>query len=104
MLVCKSCQNKISSLPKEHGSTDFLNNVPWTDETKVKMFGDNAQLQVCTDTLCLIFVKCLIPPVKHSGGGMSWGCFTAIGPGYPAVIELASTPLYTIKIQAFLVF
>jgi len=67
---------------------DFWNNVLWTDETKVKMFGYNAQQHVLRKPNTAYQHKHLIPTVKHGGGGlMIWACSAATGPGHLAVIE-----------------
>ena len=40
----------------------------WSDETKIELFGLNANRHV-------------FPKVKHGGGSMLWGCFSAAGTG-----------------------
>ena len=67
---------------------DFWNNVLWTDQTKVELFGHNAQQHVWRKPNTAYQHKHLIPTVKHGGGGlMMWACFAATGPGHLAVIE-----------------
>ena len=77
--VCKLPLNK---------PQDFWNNVLWTDETKVQMFGHNAQQHVWRKPNTAYQHKHLIPTVKHGGEGlMMWACSAATGPGHLAVIE-----------------
>ncbi|KAF7642649.1 hypothetical protein LDENG_00253840 [Lucifuga dentata] len=54
---------------------DFWENILWTDETKVELFGRRK-------TNTAFQKKNIIPTVKHGGGSvMAWGCFAASGPG-----------------------
>ena len=46
---------------------DLWNNVLWTDETKVEMFGHNAQQHVWRKPNTAYQHKHLIPTVKHCG-------------------------------------
>ena len=67
---------------------DFWNNVLWTEQSKVEMFGHNAQQHVWRKPNTAYQHKHLIPTVMHGGGGlMIWACFTATGPEHLAVIE-----------------
>ena len=50
------------------------NKIIWSDETKIELFGLNAK--------CHVWKKPgTIPKVKHGGGVMLWGCFSAAGTG-----------------------
>ena len=51
------------------------NKIPWSDDTKIELFGLKAK--------CHVWRKPgTIPMVKHGGGSiMLWGCFSAAGPG-----------------------
>ena len=61
---------------------DFWNNVLWTDETKVEMFGHNARRHLWRKPNTTYQHKHLILTVKHGGGGlMIWTRFVAAGPG-----------------------
>jgi hypothetical protein len=59
--------------PKE--SQTMSNKIPWSDETKIELFG--------LSTKCHIWRKLgTIPTVKHGGGSiMLWGCFSVAGTG-----------------------
>uniref|UniRef100_H2M9V3 Transposase Tc1-like domain-containing protein n=1 Tax=Oryzias latipes TaxID=8090 RepID=H2M9V3_ORYLA len=54
----------------------FWENVLWTDETKLELFGKAHQLYNT------------VPTVKHGGGSvLFWGCFAASGTGCPEVVQ-----------------
>ncbi len=56
-------------------------NVIWSDETKIELFGKNSTCRVWRKNAEL-HPKNTIPTVKHGGGNiMLWGCFSAKGPG-----------------------
>ena len=62
----------------------YWQNITWTDETTVELFGRNTQ--------CVVEKahqhQHLIPTVKSGGGSiMVWGCFDASGPGQLATSE-----------------
>ena len=99
-LVWKGCQEKASSLWKEHARQLWLarlnlnkpqhlcNNVLWTVKTKVEMFAHNAQQHIRWKPNTAYQHKHLIPTVKHGGGGlMIRACFTATGPQHLAVLK-----------------
>ena len=51
------------------------NNILWSDETKIQLFGMNAKSHVWRK-------PGTIPTVKHGGGSiMLWGCFSVAGTG-----------------------
>ncbi|KAK3564010.1 hypothetical protein QTP86_006830 [Hemibagrus guttatus] len=57
-------------------------NVIWSDETKIELFGKNSTCRVWRRTNAELHPKNTIPTVKHGGGNiMLWGCFSAKGPG-----------------------
>ncbi|KAK3515259.1 hypothetical protein QTP70_013040 [Hemibagrus guttatus] len=57
-------------------------NVIWSDETKIKLFGKNSTCRVWRRKNAELHPKNTIPTVKHGGGNiMLWGCFSAKGPG-----------------------
>uniref|UniRef100_A0A3Q3JS38 Transposase n=1 Tax=Monopterus albus TaxID=43700 RepID=A0A3Q3JS38_MONAL len=67
---------------------DFWNNVRWTDESKIELFGHQSRGHVWHKPNTAFQEKNLIPTVKHGGGSvMVWGCFAAAGPGQLTIIE-----------------
>ncbi|KAK3523614.1 hypothetical protein QTP70_002749 [Hemibagrus guttatus] len=57
-------------------------NVIWSDETKIELFGKNSTCRVWRRKNAELHPKHTIPTVKHGGGNiMLWGCFSAKGPG-----------------------
>ena len=60
----------------------FWENVLWTDETKLELFGKSHQLYVHRRRDEASKEKNTVPNVKHGGGSvMLWGCFVASGTG-----------------------
>uniref|UniRef100_A0A9J8B3Q1 Transposase n=1 Tax=Cyprinus carpio carpio TaxID=630221 RepID=A0A9J8B3Q1_CYPCA len=67
---------------------DFWNNVLWTDESKIELFGHRNRGHVWCKSNTAFQERNLIPTVKHGGGSvLVWGCFAAAGPGQLTVIE-----------------
>ncbi|XP_013931349.1 PREDICTED: DNA topoisomerase 2-beta [Thamnophis sirtalis] len=57
-------------------------NVTWSDETKVELFGRNTTRRVWRRENADLHQKNIIPTMKHRGGNiMLWGCFSIKGPG-----------------------
>ncbi|KAK3521087.1 hypothetical protein QTP86_013380 [Hemibagrus guttatus] len=57
-------------------------NVIWSDETKIELFGKNSTCRVWRRKSAELHPKNTIPTLKHGGGNiMLWGCFSAKGPG-----------------------
>lgn len=68
---------------KEHLDTPqhYWENVLWTDETKVELFGKNTQHYVWRKKGTAYQHENIIPTVYYGGGSiMIWGCFAASGP------------------------
>jgi hypothetical protein len=75
---------------KEHLDVpqSYWQNILWTDETKVVLFGRNTQQYVWRKKGTAHQHQNLIPNVKYGGGSiMVWGCFAASGPGQLAIID-----------------
>ena len=67
---------------------DFWDNILWTDETKVELFGRCVSKYIWRRRNTAFHKKNIIPTVKYGGGSvMVWGCFAASGPGRLAVIK-----------------
>lgn len=67
---------------------DFWNNVLWTDESKIELFGNRNRGHVWYKQNKEFQQKYLIPTVKRGGGSvMVWGWFAAAGPGQLKIIE-----------------
>uniref|UniRef100_A0A8C5PUM9 Transposase Tc1-like domain-containing protein n=1 Tax=Leptobrachium leishanense TaxID=445787 RepID=A0A8C5PUM9_9ANUR len=66
----------------------YWQNILWTDETKIELFGKNTQHYVWRKKGTAHQHQNLIPTVKHGRGSiMVWGCFAASGPGRIVVID-----------------
>lgn len=60
----------------------FWDSVLWSDETKINLFGYDGPQKVWRKAGEEYQEKCLMPTVKHGGGGvLLWGCMTAKGVG-----------------------
>ncbi len=59
----------------------YWNHVLWSDETKINLFGSNGVKSVWRQPGEEYKDKCVLPTVKHGGGGsvMVWGCMSAAG-------------------------
>ena len=63
-------------------------NVLWSDETKVELFGHNSKRYVWRKNNNALHPKNTIPTVKHGGDSiMLWGCFTSAGTGALVRVE-----------------
>ncbi|CAJ0952836.1 unnamed protein product [Ranitomeya imitator] len=61
---------------------EFWENVLWSDETKLELFGRNTTCRVWRKKNTELHPSNTIPTVKHGGGNiMLWGFFSAKGPG-----------------------
>lgn len=75
---------------REHIDTPqrYWQNVLWTDETKIELFGKNTQHYLWRRKATAYRHENIIPTVKDGGGNlMIWACFAASGPGQLAIIE-----------------
>ncbi len=75
---------------------DFWENIMWTDESKVELFGRCVSRYIWCKTNTAFHKKNIIPTFKHGGGTvMVWGCFAASEPGQLAIIdETINSALY----------
>ena len=63
-------------------------NILWSDETKIELFGLNAKRYVWRKPSRAHHPSNTIPTMKHGGGSiMIWGCFSAAGIGRLVRIE-----------------
>uniref|UniRef100_A0A8C5PHZ7 Transposase n=1 Tax=Leptobrachium leishanense TaxID=445787 RepID=A0A8C5PHZ7_9ANUR len=82
--VCRKTRLKFAKEHLDH----YWQNILWTDETKIELFGKNTQHYVWRKKGTAHQHQNLIPTVKHGGGSiMVWGCFAASGPGRIVVID-----------------
>ncbi|GAA6067193.1 uncharacterized protein LOC117533128 [Tachysurus ichikawai] len=72
----------------EDDPQDFWENTPWSDETKVELFGRCVSRYIWCKSNTACQKQNIILTVKYGGGSvMVWGCFAASGPGRLAVIN-----------------
>ena len=85
----KHIQARISFANDYYKKPDcFWNNVLWSDETKIELFGNNASTHVWRKRNEELRPCNTKPTVKFGGGNiMIWGCFAATGVGEICVIE-----------------
>ncbi len=73
---------------KQTKDMDYWNHVPWSDETKINVFGSDGVKHVWRQPGEEYKDQCVLPTVKHGGGGvMVWGCMSAAGTGELQFIE-----------------
>uniref|UniRef100_A0A8C5LM91 Transposase n=1 Tax=Leptobrachium leishanense TaxID=445787 RepID=A0A8C5LM91_9ANUR len=66
----------------------YWQNILWTDETKIELFGNNTQHYVWRKKGTAHKHQNLIPTAKHGRGSiMVWGCLAASGSGRIVVID-----------------
>ncbi len=61
---------------------DYWDSIPWSDETKINVFGTDGFKTVWRRKGEEYKEKCMVPTVKHGGGSvLMWGCMSAAGVG-----------------------
>ena len=88
------CVHKVLLLKKAHVPARLKNakehlddpeeaweKVMWSDETKIELFGINSICRVWRKINAEYNPKHTIATVKHGGGNLLWGCFSAKGTG-----------------------
>lgn len=67
---------------------EFWENVIFTDETKINIFGSDGRTRVWRKTKTAFKLEHLCPTIKHGGGNvLIWGCMSASGVGNFTFIE-----------------
>ena len=60
----------------------FWNNVIWSDESKLNLFGSDGKVMVWRSTKEELKPRCTLTTVKHGGENVKcWGCFSSSGVG-----------------------
>ncbi len=73
---------------KQTKDMDYWNNVLWSDETKINLFGSDGVKRVWRLPGDEYKDKCVLSTVKHDGGSvMIWGCMSAASTGELQFIE-----------------
>ncbi len=73
---------------KQTKDMDYWNNVLWSDETKINLFGSDGVKHLWRQPGEEYKDKCVLPTVKHGGGSvMFWGCMSAASTGKLQFIE-----------------
>ena len=79
-LYCRVARQR-QLLSKRHMTACLRNNILWSDETKIELFGLNAKRHIWRK-------HGTFATVKHGGGSITlWGCFLATGTGRLVRIE-----------------
>ncbi len=80
MMHKKACKQFAED--KQTKEMDYWNQVLWSDETKINLFGSDGVKRVWRQPGEEYKDKCVLPAVKHGGGSvMVWGCMSAAGTG-----------------------
>ena len=67
---------------KRSWTIDNWKNVVWSDESRFTLYQNDGKIRVQRLQEEKYKVSCLVPTVKHGGGGiMMWGCFSWHGLG-----------------------
>ncbi len=83
--LLKMMHKKARKQTKDMG---YWNQVLWSDETKINLFGSDSVNRVWRQPGEEYKDKCVLPTVKHGGGSvMVWGCMSAAGTGELQFIE-----------------
>ncbi len=86
MMHKKACKQFAED--KQTKDMDYWNHVPWSDETKLNLFGSDGVKGVWWQQGEEYKDKCVLPTVKHGGGSiMVWDCMSAAGTEELQLIE-----------------
>ncbi|KAE8291428.1 Transposable element Tcb1 transposase Transposable element Barney transposase [Larimichthys crocea] len=87
MMMHKKARKQFAE-DKQTKDMDYWNHVPWSDETRINLFGSDGVKHVWQQPGEEYKDKCVLPTIKHGGGSvMVWGCMSADGSGELQFIE-----------------
>ncbi|KAK1784651.1 hypothetical protein P4O66_003334 [Electrophorus voltai] len=87
--TARTCPQDSPEFAKRHlkDSQTMRNKILWSDETTIELFGLNAKRHVWRKPGTANHLANTIPTVKHGGGNIMLGCFSAAGTGRLVRVE-----------------